>query len=123
MWYFNLRYMKRMLQLMAILVIFLISGCGMSTEKIGKTVKVSMQETLNSDPNLSDYKLKVDKVQVFKQGGNAYKGLVNIVYKGSSHNVTIEITVDGKNVLWEAAPGSFMFIAQEELKQIQHLFE
>jgi len=77
----------------------------MSTEEIGKTVKASMQETLNSDQNLSEYELKVDNVQVFKQGGNTYKGLVNIIYKGSSHNVTVEVIVNGKNVLWEAAPG------------------
>ena len=102
------------------MIVFAIAGCGMSTEDIGEKVKSSMQETLSTNSNLKNYNLKVKNVQVFKKSGNAYKGLASISYKGTSHDVPIEITVDGRNVMWETAPGAFMFIAQE---QLQNLFD
>lgn len=111
--------MKKVVQvIVSMMIIAIMSGCGMSTEDIGETVKTSMQETLSTDSNFQEYNLKVDNVQVFKKSENSYKGLANIIYKGSSHNVTVEILVDGDNVMWEAVPGSFMFVAQEELKNL-----
>ena len=35
-----------------------------------------------------------------------------------SFDVPVEIVVDGKNVMWEIAPGSLMFIAQEQLRKL-----
>jgi len=113
--------MKKAVQVVvSMMIIAVMSGCGMSTEDIGETVKTSMQETLSTDSDLQEYNLKVDNVQVFKKNENSYKGLASIIYKGSSHDITVEILVDGDNVMWEAAPGSFMFVAQEEL---QNLFQ
>ncbi len=102
--------------IVSIMVISLIFGCGMSTEDIGEIVKTSMQETLSTDSNFREYNLQVDNVQVIKKSKNNYKGLAKIIYKGSSYNVNVDIFVDGGDVMWEAAHGSFMFIAQEELK-------
>ena len=113
--------MKKILQILAIMMIVaMISGCGPSTDDIGEVVKTSMQETFDSDSNLKKYNLNVDSIQVIKKGENVYKGLVSVMYKGSPHNVMVEILVDGDNIMWEASPGSFMFIAQEEL---QNLFQ
>ncbi len=105
--------MKKLLRVVAtIIVIALVAGCGMSKEDVGDTVETSMQDFLNSDPNFFEYKMAVTSVQVFKKGGNIYKGLASIMHEGKSHNVIVEIIVDGDNVMWEAAPGSFMFLAQ-----------
>ena len=113
--------MKNIVRVIAsMMIVAMISGCGMSTEDIGETVKSSMQETLSADSNFKEHNLKVDSVQVFKKGDNTYKGIASIKYKGSLHDVTVEILVDGDNLMWEAAPGAFMFIAQE---QLQNLFQ
>lgn len=113
--------MKKVVRIIAsLMIVAAIAGCGMSPEDIGETVKSSMQETLSTNSNFKEQNLRVQNVQVLKKGGNAYKGIASISYKGTSHDVPIEITVDGKNVMWEAAPGAFMFIAQE---QLQNLFQ
>jgi len=111
--------MKKLVRIIvSMMIIAIISGCRMSTEDIGETVKSSMQETLSKDPNFKKYNLNVDNVQVFKKSDNSYKGIASIIYKGASHDITVEILVDGEKVMWEAAPGSFMFIAQDELKNM-----
>ena len=126
------------LSLVAILWVVLSSG-GILTEDIGgrvkalmqetvkasmqetvkasmqKTVKASMQKILSTDSKFKYHNLTVDSVHVFKNSEYSYKGLASIIYKGSSHNVTIEILVDGDNFMWEAKPGSFLFIAQDKL--------
>lgn len=105
------------------IIAVMIYGCGMSTQDIGETVKTSMQETFNTDSSFQKYNLKVNSIQVLKKGDGTYKGVASIIYKGSPHNVIVEILVDGNNVMWETSPGSFMFIAQEELRKLQNLFQ
>jgi hypothetical protein len=117
----EMKYMSR--AILILLVATLLSSCGLSKENIGETVKTSMQETLNNDPNFQEYNMQVDGVQVFQRGDNSYKGLVAIKYKGRSHDVSVEILVDGDNVMWEASPGAFMFVMQEELQQLENLFQ
>ena len=103
--------MKKIVQIIAsLMIVAAIAGCWTSTEDIGDTVKSSMQETLSTDSNFKEHNLKVQDIQVLKKGGNSYKGIASILYKGTSHDVPIEITVDGRNVMWEAAPGSFLFV-------------
>ena len=111
--------MKKIVQIIAsLMIVAVITGCGMSPEDIGETVKTSMQATLSADSNFKEHNLKVENVQVLKKGDNAYRGLASISYKGTSHDVPVEVTVDGKNVMWEVAPGAFMFIAQEQLQSL-----
>lgn len=78
-----------------------------------------MQKTLNESPNFKDYGLRVKDVQVAKKGGNSYKGMATVIYKGAAHNVPVDVVVDGRSVIWEAPPGSFLFIAQAELENLQ----
>ena len=87
-------------------------------EQIEETVKTSMQQTFSTNSRFKKYNLKVERVQAFKKGDNSYKGLVSVIYKGTSHNVAVEITVDGNKILWEAAPGTFMFIAREQMQNV-----
>ena len=96
-----------------------LSGCGLSQDEIARNVKSSMQQTLNESPNFKDYGLRVKDVQVAKKGGNSYKGMATVIYKESAHNVSIDIVVDGRSVIWEAPPGAFLFIAQAELENLQ----
>ena len=104
--------------IVSMMIVVIISGCGLSPEAIGETVRESMQEKFNTDSDFKEHDLMVDSVQLSKKGDNSYKGLVAVIYKQSAYDVTVEILVDGENVLWEAAPGSFHFIAQKQLQNL-----
>lgn len=111
-----MKSMMRIMTSMAFVAMFF--GCGMPHEEIGEIVHSSMQIKFNSDQDLKNHKLTVDSVQVFKKDGKNYKGLASVVYEMKSFDVPVEIVVDGKNVMWEIAPGSLMFIAQEQLRKL-----
>ena len=100
------------------MLIIVATGCGLSNEKISETVKTSMQNTFNTNSQFKEWNMMVTSVQVLKQGGNNFKGIAKIMHEGTSHDVSIEITVDGNNVMWEARPGSFMFVAQKEMQKL-----
>ena len=111
--------MKKASVIMSFFVIlFLLQGCGMSNSDIAETVQQSMQETLNQDPDFQQYRLDVTRVDVMKESGNSYRGHAYINFRGNEHRVRVDILVDGREVMWEAPPGSFLFIAQEELRGI-----
>lgn len=101
---------------------FILGGCGLSKEQIGETVKASMQQTFDTDAQFKDWHLAVNEVQILKQGDNQYQGLAKITYKGESHDVPVEVTADGKNVMWQVRPGGFAFVAQKELEKLQEIF-
>lgn len=93
-------------------------GCGMSNEEIGSTVQLSMQQKLMPTRSSRPYAFQVGAVQVLKQGENQYQGLAKIKYSGETHDVPLQITVDGKNVMWTSQPGAFMFVAQKEFQKL-----
>lgn len=116
--------MRKLIRTVAIIVVLgLLVGCGISKGAISETVKGSMQNTFNTDSDFQDYNLHVESVQVLKKSDNSYKGLAIVAYKGKSHDVTLDITVDGRNVMWEAAPGSFLFIAKSELEDFLNIYK
>jgi len=110
--------MSKIINIIFILALIVLAGCTPSDEEIAETVTSSMQETFNTDSNFQAYDLKVKSIQVFKKDDNNYKGLVDIVYKNTSHSITIDILINDDNIMWEAPSGSFMFIAQDALKNL-----
>lgn len=112
--------MARALQLLATVVLAgMVVGCGMSKDQISQTVKTSMQEKFDSDSQFKDLHLTVTEVRVLSKGGNLYGGIARIAYKGSSHDVAVDITVDGNNVMWQVAPGAFAFVI-DEMQRLQN---
>lgn len=74
------------------------------------SVKVSMQQKLDSDPDMKDLGLHVAKVVLVNKSGNEFKGIATVKTRdGEEHEVPIEVTDDGDNTLWEAPPGAFLF--------------
>jgi hypothetical protein len=75
-----------------------------------------VQDKLDSNPDLSKLKLKVVDVVLVNKVGNEYKGMVTVkTSAGKRHDVAIDVTADGDNVIWETtSPGAFAFAAQEE---------
>lgn len=96
----------------------LISACSMSKEEIGETTKTSMQQKFDLDPQFRKWHLIVTNVQVLKQGDNRYQGIATIVHEGGAHEMPVDITADGSNVMWQVQPGAFMFVAQRELQKL-----
>jgi hypothetical protein len=117
--------MKTMLKVIIVVAIpaILLVQCGLSTKQIAETVKTSMQQKFDSDTQFKQWHLRVTKVQVVKQGGNQYQGMATVIHEGQSHDVPIEITADGSNVMWQTQPGAFMFVAQKELQKLQNIFK
>jgi signal peptidase I len=97
-------------------------GCSMSTDQIGETVKGSMQKTFDSDAQFKEWHLTVSRVQVLKQGDNRYQGIATVIHEGTPHDVPIDITADGSNVMWKTEPAAFAFVAQQKLQKLQDLF-
>ncbi len=89
---------------------------------IAERVKASMQQKFDTDPNMKNWHLAVTGVTVLKKGGNQYQGLAKIMYKNNTHDVLVEITADWNNTLWQAPPGSFLFVVQEDVREIERRF-
>ena len=104
---------------LGVLAVALLIGCGQSTEQIGETVKTSMQQKFDSDAQFKEWHLSVTRVQVLKQSENRYQGMATVIYEGDSHDVPVEITADGSNVMWQTPSGSFMFVALKEFQKLE----
>ena len=99
------------------LIAVLVAGC-VSKENISETVKTSMQETLSTNTDFKDYNMTVIDVTVLKKNNGEYKGIASVEYEGTLHDISIDIIVDGENILWEAPFGSFSFIMQKEMQKL-----
>lgn len=83
---------------------------------ISSQVKSSMQQTLDTDSRFSQYHLVVESVEVVKQTGNQYEGLATVRSpKGIDHQVPIQVTADGDNMIWHSEPGAFVWMVLEQL--------
>jgi hypothetical protein len=83
---------------------------------VSSDVKSSMQQTLDTDSRFAQYHLVVDKVDVVRQTGNQYQGLATVRSpKGIDHQVGIQVTDDGKNIIWQSNPGAFAWMVLEQL--------
>lgn len=109
-------------RLLLLLAVVVCTACGPTVEDIGADVRTSMQEKFNSDEEFKAYGLTVSSVIVVKQGENSYRGLAKILHQGTTHDVPVEVTADGSNVMWQVQPGGFAFLAQAELERIQRMF-
>ncbi|MCV7134932.1 hypothetical protein H7J06_18280 [Mycobacterium hodleri] len=85
------------------------------TDAAASDTKRSMQDKLDSDPDLSQLKLKVVDVVLVNKSGNDYKGIATVKTPiGKEHDVAVDVTADGSHLIWEAAPGAFLFALQEQ---------
>jgi hypothetical protein len=88
---------------------FAMVGCKASPTQIGATVKDSMQQTFDKDPDFSKMHMHVDNVVAVKKTDTAYDGTASITYKGASHQVPVHITLNKDDVDWKTDPGSLDF--------------
>ena len=81
-----------------VLSVALLVGCGLSTDQIGETVKILMQQKFDSDAQFKEWNLYVTRVLVLKQGENRYQGMATVMYEGKPHDIPVEITANGSGV-------------------------
>lgn len=107
------------------LLYILVTGCnfsastGLSAGKISETVKNSMQQKFDSDAPFKEWRLTVTNVQVQKQDDTRYKGTATLLHDGDSHDVPVDITVNGENINWQVKPGGFGAIEQKESQKMR----
>jgi len=98
--------------------IFILSSCGISTDKMARGIKESFQEKMDTDSNYKKYQMKVQKVSLIKTGPNSYDGYVNILLDDELHDVSIAVTTEGSSYEWEIKPLAFAFLVQYKLKNL-----
>lgn len=86
------------------------------TDVIADQTKATLQQKLDTDPDLAPYKLTVEHVTVVNTAGNAYKGLATVVtHAGVKHEIPMDITRDNDNTIWNVGKDALAFIDDEPL--------
>jgi hypothetical protein len=72
---------------------------------IGGVVQTSMQDFCDTDPGFASRGLTVVKVSVVRADGSRYDGVAVIrARNGAEHNVPVQITADGRGLMWQTPP-------------------
>lgn len=78
--------------------------------EVADMVRASLQREFDTNPDLAELDLDVLDVQLVNKSGNEYKGIATIrAGNGEKEDVSVEVTADGDNVLWEIPPGALIF--------------
>lgn len=78
------------------------------------SVKELMSKKL-SEGDLSKYGLSVSKIVAVHESGNVYKGFATVLMDGKEHSVSMRITYDGTNVMYQVDDGQLGFIAEKAM--------
>ena len=102
-----------------LVAILALCGCNPSPDELAKQVEASKQSTLDSDTDLTHLKLRVVKIMVVNDSGNKYQGIATVkTPKGPERQVGLQITADGKNMMWKTENGAFLVFAQDSLAEL-----
>jgi hypothetical protein len=59
----------------------------------------------------------VNSASLIQVSDNKFEGMAQVTMSHSSeHQVAITMTADGDQMMWQAEPGVFLFLAQEALQ-------
>jgi hypothetical protein len=86
-------------------------------DTVAAMAKTSMQDILRVDPRFEGSGVEVVKVQLTVDGERKYKGVASIKYKGTVHEVPVNVLVDGLSIKWDTAPDAFSFVPQTKPPQ------
>ena len=108
--------MKKFLFL--IVMVLMVTGCGLSKEEIGKTVTTSIQEKFDNDKKIKKYNLKVKDIEILKKTKNEYSGFVSVYLKQEKYLISVDINIDGEDIMWKIENGALFFLCQEEIGKL-----
>lgn len=115
------------IKLASLLLACVLTACSPSTEDITGTLKESLQETLNTDSDYAEYKMNVGNIQLMKLSDGNYKAMADIYLDGETHTVPLDVYVSDDfldyQVMWEAKPGAFAFVAEKEFEKAMSDFD
>jgi hypothetical protein len=77
--------------------LLLVVGCGMSTDQLAKKVRESIEETWAEE----DIDAKIQEFTLIKKSKTEYKGILKVSAEGETQNFTVNVTYDGKNLMWQ----------------------
>ena len=79
-------------------------------EKVAEEVRADMQRMFDTDTYMAELRLEVLDVKLVNKSGNEYKGIATIrAGNGVTDDVSVEVTADGDNAMWEIPPRSLLF--------------
>jgi hypothetical protein len=85
-----------------------------SLTELAAQVEKSMQRDLDRDPELGKLDLRVVDITLVKKSDNEFKGIATVrTPDGETHDVPVDVTADGTNLLWETPPGAFIFAKKQ----------
>lgn len=87
-------------------------GCSPTPETVGEMARTSIQDVLKVDPRFQGTVVEVVRVQLAVDGDKQYKGIASIRHKGVTHEIPVNVVVDGLSIKWSTAPDAFSFIPQ-----------
>ena len=90
------------------------------TKDIATQVEQSMQNHFDTDTNLSQYSVRVLRVDLNKVTDTKYEGVatVSTARSATEHPVPIDVAIYGdERFMWKAEPGALLFLMQDQLSQ------
>ncbi|MFC5741152.1 hypothetical protein [Dyella tabacisoli] len=87
-----------------------------SNNAVGLKAAETMQHRLDTTAPINQLHMIVGRVYVTHAKGNKYQGVAFVNLNGDIHQVPVDITLDGEQLLLQVQPGSLMFATQELLK-------
>jgi hypothetical protein len=86
-------------------------SCGnrINKKELEREVKQAFQKELDTD--YKKYGMKVQKIILVKSGSYSYDGLVTVLFKDKTHDISISVTIDGgDSYIWSYKPLEFNFL-------------
>lgn len=83
-------------------------------EEAEEAVKKLLNESMK-EPDWKKYGMTSNKITLFPEGSDGYKGLATISYRGEEHEVTINVKHSyDSGIMYEIPSGSFSFLIEDE---------
>jgi hypothetical protein len=104
--------LRNSVRVLIVFMVICLVACGVSKEDLQAQVKTSMQQKLDSDSTIKDYKLTVESVGLVKSGNGTYEGFAKIIYRGKAHDVQISVKTDKDSMMWNTQQNAFIFVLE-----------
>lgn len=87
------------------------------TAEVSAWTQQSMQQTLSTDDKFRQYGIRVLTIDLIRVSDTKYEGIATVrtAKSATERQVQIDVTADGERMMWQAAPGAFLFLVQDAI--------